>query len=224
MYNNKSCLLTGLAVAVSAVTARADLSVTIGNESQQTAPFTPNNVATGGGQLTFQGGQSQWYVTGQNNGDQNYFSWGDGSFGSSVWKLTGTSVVNGTTVDTLSTGSSAFTFEDGSAGTLTGTIGPATLEMVQGIAVLQFAVTSVNYSGSDSDLQALAKNGLLEVDLILNGMTSLSEFQDGTLGNDSFNYGGDISSISPIPEPGTMVAGLAMVGLMVGAGLRAKRQ
>jgi len=43
--------------------------------------ITPNNVATGGGQLTFQGGQSQWYVTGQNNGDQNYFSWGDGSFG-----------------------------------------------------------------------------------------------------------------------------------------------
>lgn len=216
MNNYKLWLLAGLAVAVSAATAHADYSVTIENNSSDTSPFAPYNVETGGGQLNFQGGQFQWYPDGQKNNDQNFNNWGFGSFGSGTWNLT-KSVAG---VDYLSTSSSPFTLNDGSQGNVTGTIGTATLSIIQGVATLQFYVTGVTYSGSDSDLQALAKNGQLKVDLDLLTLTSLSQFEQGSLGSFSSGYKG---SISPVPEVTTSLAGVGAVGLLIlGTGM-AKR-
>jgi hypothetical protein len=97
---------------------------------------------------------------------------------------------------------------------LTGTIGTATLSIVNGKAILQFYVTGVTYSSGtiDPDLQGLAQKGELVVDVNIAGMTSLSQFEKGSLGAFSSGYTGNIS---PVPEVTTSLAGVGAVGLVI---------
>jgi hypothetical protein len=79
------------------------------------------------------------------------------------------------------------------------------------------------YKGTgSSDLAALVAaegNGTLDLTLTWASTELLSQIEGSQT---TTPVSGEI--VAPVPEPGTMVAGLAMVGVMVAAGFRRKRQ
>jgi hypothetical protein len=123
--------------------------------------------------------------------------------------------INGAGTQGTVSGSGTLTISDGGGHNLTGSVSWSTIGQMGSGNVLNLNgiinLSSINYTGSQSDLLALASVtvGVESVSFAFAGsMPSLAQLQAGGI-VDSFS--GQISSVSPVPEAATLIAGLLLL-------------
>jgi hypothetical protein len=125
-------------------------------------------------------------------------------------------------------GSGTLTISDGKGHNLTGSVSWSTIGQMGAGNILNLNgiinLSSINYTGSQSDLKTLASStaGIEAVSFSFAGsMPSLAQLQAGGIA-DSFS--GQISSASPVPEAATLIAGaLLLLPLGLSAAQRLRR-
>jgi hypothetical protein len=219
MIKNKIPKLALLAagLAVSVITSQAALSLSFSNQGLNTG--IQFNGAASSFQLNPAPGSlaaPQFKITSEVGGTAavGLLGWINGS----PWTIGAITTV-GTLQSAPVTGAATLFLNDGlgaaPANNLTGNLSwlsIVTLESLGGInAALNLNVSGLSYTGLNPDLLALAAggNGSLNLTFQFNPGQSLTQLTTGT--SQVGSYSGSLNGVTPVPEPGTMIAGALLL-------------